>query len=62
MEKKSVSTYSEIQCQIWYDNVFHEQTTCSLFPNFIFMQHSKNREEGDECVTSLFLETHVYFQ
>ena len=25
--KKSISTHSEIQFQIWYDDVWHEQTT-----------------------------------
>ena len=44
--KKSVSTHSEIQFQIWYDDVLHERTTFSLFPNFIFTQHSKNHEAG----------------
>ena len=36
--------------------------TFSLFPNFIFTQHSKKHEAGGECVISLFLETRVYFQ
>ena len=61
-EKEFVSTHSEIWFQIWYDDVFHEWTTFSLFPNFIFTQHSKNHEGGGNCVISLFLEMHIYFQ
>ena len=37
-------------------------TPANYFPNFIFMQHSKNHEAGGECVISLFLEMHIYFQ
>ena len=60
--KKSVSSHSEIRFQIRYDDVLHVRTTLCLFPNFIFTQPSKNHEVGGECVISLFLETHVYFQ
>ena len=36
--------------------------TSELLSKFIFTQHSKNHEAGGECMISLFLETHVYFQ
>ena len=60
--KKVASTHSEIRYQIWYDDVFHVRTTFSLFPNFIFTQHSKNHDGGGDCVISLFLEMHTYLQ
>ena len=54
--------HTEILFHVWYYDVIHEQTTFSLFPNIIAMQHSENHEAGGNCVIGLFLELHVCFQ